>query len=265
MIGVAHDVAERFANVDGIRTRWLEAGDGDTLVAVHGIPTSSDLFLPVLPHLHGWRVVAPDLIGQGGTEAPRRGRLDHAAYARHLDACLEALAPGEVTLLLHDLGGVLGLRWAAANALRVRAVVLLSTTLTWSARLLAIYAANALAGWRMVRWAMPRTLKAAALDAALADRWSAPWTRARILRGWDHFGARPLAAIRAALAGFERPVHLVWGEDDDVFPRAHAEAIRRVLPGATLSTVPRCGHWAPLDAPAAVAEQVMRVGWGARD
>src|SRR5512143_2967404 len=98
----------RFCHAGGVRTAYLDAGAGDPVVAIHGVPTSSELFEPLLPALAGSRLLAPDLLGQGDTAAPR-GALGWDRYAAHLDAFLAAVAPPRFDLVVHDMGGPLGL------------------------------------------------------------------------------------------------------------------------------------------------------------
>ena len=58
-----------FADVNGKRIAYLEAGTGDPIVLLHGNPTSSYLWRKIIPELeHCGRVIAPDLIGQGDSE-----------------------------------------------------------------------------------------------------------------------------------------------------------------------------------------------------
>jgi pimeloyl-ACP methyl ester carboxylesterase len=226
-------------------------------VALHGIPTSADLFAPLVPHLDGIRTIAPDLSGQGLTDAPTRGRLDFASYLRHLSEFFELVAPPEFHLLLHDMGGVLGLKWALSNPHRIRSLVLLSTTVTPSWRIRLLYALNLVLGRAALRYGMPWTLRSRrVIDAELLDQWAAPWTRRRLTRGTDHFSRSHLRRNRAALSGFSRPVLLIWGKEDNVFPIAHAQAILNRLPLAELAALPRCGHWSPHDQPEAVARLV---------
>lgn len=244
----------------GVRTSVLDAGEGEPLVALHGIPTSSELFAPLLPALDGFRLLAPDLLGQGETEAPQ-GPLDHGAYARHLEAFLGESAPPSFHLLVHDFGGVLGLAWAAEHADRLKKLVVLSTTaafsLRWAALCAAIYAFELAAGAAGLRRGMERTVKRrGALAPALAERWARPWTRARVLRGVDHFSRRHLDALAAKLPAIRAPALLLWGEEDDIFPRAHAQQIAAQLPNAQLRTIPGAGHWSPLDAPDEVGRAV---------
>ena len=240
--------------LDGVLTTYLDAGHGRPIVALHGVPTSSALFEPLLPFLDGYRVIAPDLLGQGGTGAPARGRLNYSAYAAHLASFLDTVPP-EFDLLVHDLGGILGLDWAASHPARVRSIVVLSTTVTWSARVgLLVQGANLLLGAGLLRRALPWTLKRGrGLEPALANAWAAPWTRRRMLEGLDLFGPRHLARVRAGLDRLRVPVLLIWGENDDIFPLSRAHAIARLLPQAGLVTIPHCGHWAPLDAGEEVA------------
>jgi len=104
---------------------------------------------------------------------------------------------------------------------------------------------------------MPWTLQSGrAIDPELLDQWAAPWTRRRIARGTDHFAERNLLRNRTALADFSRPTLLIWGNEDNVFPIAHAQAILKRLPSARLVTLPRCGHWSPHDQPEEVARLV---------
>ena len=69
----------------------------------------------MLPFLNDWRLIAPDLLRYGQTGAPPTGSLGYTAYADHLRAFMDAVPPQAFHLLMHDLGGVLGLDWAAEN------------------------------------------------------------------------------------------------------------------------------------------------------
>jgi pimeloyl-ACP methyl ester carboxylesterase len=243
--------------VDGIQTSYLDVGDGEPIVALHGIPTSSALFAPLVPRLAGYRLIAPDLLGQGQTEVPPRGSLGFATYLKHLDAFLSDVPPARFHLLVHDFGGVLGMTWAMGNADRVKSIVVLSTTVTPSTRVALLGAANLLIGARGLRHLMPWTLvRSRVLSPELLQNWAGPWTRRRLLRGLDFFSPSRLQQLRERLAGFPRPVLLVWGTNDQVFPLSHAKVLQEMLPLATMVKIPRCGHWSTLDAPEEVAESV---------
>ncbi|MEW6208831.1 MAG: alpha/beta hydrolase [Acidobacteriota bacterium] len=261
------DSSEQRKNVsiEGISTSWLDAGRGEAIVALHGIPTSSALFEPIVPFLNDYRLIAPDLLGQGLTDAPTAGLLDHAAYAHHLDLFMQKIPPRSFHLLLHDLGGVLGLGWAADNAERVRSLIILSTTITASFRVSVLYAANLIFGREMLRRALPRTMKReASLDPSLVEMWADPWTRRRILRGRDHFARRHLRRLRAKLGRLKCPALIIWGEEDDIFPLTHARMIMRELTQAKLAVIERCGHWSPVDAPEEVGKLMVEFFRGLR-
>jgi pimeloyl-ACP methyl ester carboxylesterase len=241
--------------LDGVTTTYLDVGQGETIVALHGIPTSSLLFAPLVPPLRHYRLIAPDLLGQGRTETPSTGNLDYAAYAEHLRAFMHAVPPDHVHLLIHDLGGILGLEWATEHVERVKSVTILSTTLTGSFRVgRALYAANLIVGQSFLRWGMRFTLKRARLEAALLEEWVQPWSRRRILRGIDHFASRHLQRIRSKVEQLRVPVLVIWGKQDTIFPLSHAARLVRLLPNARLCTIERCGHWSPLDAPEELAQ-----------
>lgn len=172
-------------------------------------------------------------------------------------AFLEVVPPRQFHLLVHDLGGVLGLEWAAQHVERVKTVTILSTTLTGSFRVgRALYMANLLFGQRVLQWGMRFTLTRAQLDTALLDEWVTPWSRRRILRGTDHFALRHLQRIRSQLHSIQVPVLVMWGKQDTIFPLRHASSLVRMLSNAHLCTIERCGHWSPLDAPEEVAQFV---------
>ena len=247
----------KYRSVDGIQTAYQDVGAGEPIVALHGIPTSSALFAPLVPRLAGYRLIAPDLLGQGQTERRAHGSLGFAAYFQHLDAFLREVPPPVFHLLLHDFGGVLGMTWAIANADRVKSIVLLSTTVTRSTRVALLGAANLLVGAGGLRYLLPKTLiRHRALPPELLHDWARPWTRRRLLRGQDFFSPSRLRQLRERLSKFPRPVLLVWGTSDQVFPLAHAKVLLEMLPHATMVTIPRCGHWSTLDAPEEVADTV---------
>jgi pimeloyl-ACP methyl ester carboxylesterase len=253
-----HQLSHSSIRLANVATAYLDVGQGETIVALHGIPTSSLLFAPLVPHLTSYWLLAPDLLGQGLTETPSIGHLDYAAYANHLCTFLETVPPYQFHLLVHDLSGVLGLEWAAEHAERVKSVTILSTTLTGSFRVRrALYAITLICGQSFLGWGMRFTLTRAQLEVALLEEWVKPWSRRRILRGTDHFATPHLQRIRSKVEQLRVPVLIMWGKQDTIFPLSHASHIVRMFPNAKMCTIERCGHWSPLDAPEEVAQRLI--------
>ena len=101
----------------GREMAYVEVGQGDPVVLLHGNPTSSYLWRNVLPHLEPLgRCIAPDLIGMGDSDKlPDSGPSSYrfVEHRRYLDDLLAALDVRErVTFVIHDWGSALGFDWA---------------------------------------------------------------------------------------------------------------------------------------------------------
>jgi haloalkane dehalogenase len=119
-----HDVAVLDSTM-----HWVESGEGDPIVFLHGNPTSSYLWRNVMPRLDGeGRLLAPDLIGMGGSGRPDVPYL-LADHERYLDGWFEALGLDRVTLVVHDWGTALGISWARRHPERVRGVAIMEGVL----------------------------------------------------------------------------------------------------------------------------------------
>lgn len=107
---------------------YVDTGEGDPIVLVHGNPTSSYLWRNVVPHLEEvGRCLAPDLVGMGESGPAPDGRYRFADHARYLDAWMDALELDGVRLVLHDWGGGLGFDWASRHPERVAAIAYMET------------------------------------------------------------------------------------------------------------------------------------------
>ncbi len=111
---------KRHLEVAGKRMAYVEVGEGDPIVLLHGNPTSSYLWRNVIPHLSGLgRCIAPDLIGMGDSDKvddPGPGSYTFVEHRHYLDGLLDQLGVGrgdhDVTLVVHDWGSALGFDWA---------------------------------------------------------------------------------------------------------------------------------------------------------
>jgi haloalkane dehalogenase len=111
----------------GHEMAYVEVGEGDPIVLLHGNPTSSYLWRNVLPHLQPLaRCIAPDLIGMGDSDklpdsSPASYRF--VEHRRYLDALLEALdVHDRVTFVIHDWGSALGFDWANRHREAVKGI-----------------------------------------------------------------------------------------------------------------------------------------------
>ena len=275
---------------------YLDVGSGPPVVLVHGTPTWSFLYRRLIPPLvaAGHRVIAPDHLGFGlsqkAGDRPTRAGYRPQDHARRFAALLDALDLSDITLVVHDFGGPIGLSFALDRPERVARLVLLNTWL-WPLDLDArIARGSRLASSAVGRFlylrlnASPRWLIPAAfadrarLDPRVHRQYVAPfatrasrvplWSLARALLG-ESAWYDALWQQRARLA--EKPSLLLWGVDDPTFGRAYLERWRKALPDATVAELPGVGHFVQEEAAPQVAEQIraflartVRRQWSAR-
>jgi haloalkane dehalogenase len=112
------------AQVLDTKMSYVDIGQGDPIVFLHGNPTSSYLWRNIIPFLTGLgRCLAPDLVGMGRSGKSPNQAYRFADHVRYLDAWFDGLnLTRRVILVLHDWGSALGFHWAQRHASCVQAI-----------------------------------------------------------------------------------------------------------------------------------------------
>jgi len=133
---------KQYKAVHGKQMAYIDEGEGDPIVFLHGNPTSSFLWRNVMPHLEGkGRLIAPDLIGMGDSEKLDNSGPDSYTFVEHRKYLFELLSllgvKSNVTLVIHDWGSALGFHWAHQNPDAVRGIAFMEGIVapipTWDA------------------------------------------------------------------------------------------------------------------------------------
>ncbi len=115
----------------GMRLHYIDEGDGDPVVMLHGNPTWSFFYRHLIEDLrNAYRVVVPDHIGCGLSDKPDDSRYDYTLTRRvdDLEALLDHLGlDRDLTLVLHDWGGIIGMTFAARHPERIARLVVTNT------------------------------------------------------------------------------------------------------------------------------------------
>jgi haloalkane dehalogenase len=114
---------DQFVDVLGSKMHYVETGQGNTILFLHGIPTSSYVWRNLLPHLSTLgRCIALDLIGFGKSDKPdiEYTIFDHIKY---VEAFIEKLKLQQITLVMHGWGSVIGLSYAMNHEKNCRGLV----------------------------------------------------------------------------------------------------------------------------------------------
>ena len=115
-----------------LRMHYVDEGQGEIVLCLHGQPTWSYLYRKMIPLLTaaGYRVIAPDLIGFGKSDKPTdRGSYTYANHVFWLTGLIESLDLTDITLVCQDWGGLIGLRVVAESSDRFARVVAANTGL----------------------------------------------------------------------------------------------------------------------------------------
>jgi haloalkane dehalogenase len=140
----------KFVDVHGSKMHYVDVGEGDPILFLHGNPTSSYLWRNIIPHLSGQaRCIAPDLIGMGKSDHPEIPYRYDDQY-RYVSGFVDELGIGSnLTLVIHDWGSGLGFRWTHEHEESVKGIAFMEAMLgplTWE-----IMPANYRMGFRMMR------------------------------------------------------------------------------------------------------------------
>ena len=130
---------KKYAEINNKKMAYIDEGNGDTFLFLHGNPTSSYLWRNIAPHVEDMgRVVIPDLIGMGDSE--KLDGIDNEGYKYHgqygyLTGLLENLDLGnDIHLIIHDWGSAMGFQFARENPDRVKSITYMEAIvmpLTW--------------------------------------------------------------------------------------------------------------------------------------
>ena len=116
-----------FTDVLESQMAYVDKGQGDPIVFIHGNPTSSYLWRNIMPHTEKvGRVIAPDLIGMGDSsklENSGPDRYTFEEHAKYLYALFEKLELDNVTFVIHDWGSALGFNWTSLYPEKVKAII----------------------------------------------------------------------------------------------------------------------------------------------
>lgn len=119
---------KKYAEVLGSRMAYIDEGEGDTILLLHGNPVSSYIWRDIIPHLSEFaRCVAPDLIGMGDSDKLSPSGPDRYTFVEHqryLEALYEKLNLGDrVVVVGQDWGSALAFDWAYRNQSRLKGIV----------------------------------------------------------------------------------------------------------------------------------------------
>jgi pimeloyl-ACP methyl ester carboxylesterase len=234
---------------------------GPVPLYLHGVPTSSDDWVPFLERAGG---VAPDLIGFG--RSGKGGHLDYSigGLAAFLEGFVDHLGLDRVELVVHDWGSGPGLIWAQRHPERVERLVVCNAVPLFSgyrwhrmARLWRRPVVGELVMGATTKATLGRGLRqgSATSDAWTAERLEQVWeqfdqgTQRAILRLYRSAGESELAAAGSELERLEMDSVVIWGERDPWLPVELADRYAARLHNATLERVPNAAHWPWLDQP----------------
>lgn len=271
-----HAEHSRFLEIEGVRVHYQEAGAqaAPVLLLIHGFTASnfvwSDVLLPLARN--GFRVIAPDLVGFGFSEKPKRGEYTVDAQARMIIGLMDHLGIERAVMVGSSYGGAVAATCALDYSERIKRLVLVDAVINddikrqplmrlASAPLLGDLISPLMLGSRRIIFNRLRQ-GYAPQNAHLFDERKMKAHHRPLLAANTQRAA--LATLRRWSAGrieeeahrIQQPVLLVWGEYDPETPLKHGRQLLEKIPNSRLLIFRDCGHMPMEEYPREFAEVV---------
>ena len=240
---------------------YHDEGSGPAVVLLHGFPLTSYLWRGLIPALASrHRVIAPDLLGLGASDKRSGAPLDIRAQAGYVNELLATLEIDRVALLGHSTGGGIAQLLVEMRD-DVQALVLIGSIAfdRWPTQ--AIGEIQVVPPDGETHEAAELVVRSALRLGTIEDQlteddvaaYLAPWAAPapvgslfRFARALDGIG---LKQMDRAMASWELPTLILWGEDDPFHPVDIADRLNGAIASSALGLVPECGHFLPDEAP----------------
>jgi pimeloyl-ACP methyl ester carboxylesterase len=232
-------------------------GKGLPLLLLHGFPATRHLWSRVAPLLvgSGFRVLAPDLVGYGDSEAPPGIHIDIASQGGWMLELLDRLGVERAVIIAHDVGSAAAQLLVANSPQRVRGLAVLDGVYgsEWAMdAITSIQAWNLADAGRLFPVLARRLAKNPALKEMLAA-YQGEQGGLRLIRAARDLDPSQTADIGERLRASGVPAVVLWGERDEFLSIAEVGQPLAELLNAPLVKLPG-GHFTPLDCPVEVTE-----------
>lgn len=264
--------ASQWFDLHGLRYHYVDEGQGEPLVMLHGNPTWSFYYRHLIAAFRDrYRVIVPDHIGMGLSDKPQRYPYRLEQHIHNVETLIEYLGLRRITLVMHDWGGLIGMGYATRHPERVRRLVVLNTVAFWAReclplrlRLCRIPLISELLIRRFNLFARialrvavrhPERLTPDVRTGYLApyDSYAHRIGTVRFVEDIPTSAAHPtyavIQAIEQALPTFiHHPMLIVWGAHDPVFTTKVLAMWQQRFPQAMVKRLEDAGHYVVEDA-----------------
>ncbi len=273
------DFELREDTLHGQRVCYRMAGEGPAIVLVHGITSSSAVWVELMEDLvgAGYSVIAPDLFGHGASAKPK-GDYSLGAYASGVRDLIGMLGYESATVVGHSLGGGIAMQLAYQFPEYCERMVLISSG-GLGREVSPLLRAAALPGSELVMPLIVRNwgVRAGETAAGLLERIgivAGPHLRemgrgyaslveadaqsafVETLRAVIEPGGQKVSALDRLYLAERMPVLIIWGARDSIIPVEHARRAHAEIPHSRLVEIPNARHWPQLDQPRLVCREL---------
>jgi len=265
-----------YVEVEGMRVHYVDEGRGPPVLMLHGEPTWSYLYRKMIPLIaRHHRAVAPDYVGFGRSDKwTGIEKYTFDAHYRVVEGFIGALDLRDVTVVVQDWGGPLGLRFATQHPDRVARLVILNTGLFAEGAVLP----EGMRAWREYAAQTPDLPVGSIVQQGLHNRdlatedivraYDAPFPNPQSKAGARAFpaiiptsaeaaGAREMMETVEALARWDKPALVMFSDQDPIFPVAAGRLFQQLIPGAQFKVIEGAGHFLQEEKGEAIAGEIL--------
>ena len=249
-----------------MNVHYVQAGSGPVVVLVHGVGASQVAWRSNIAPLAdaGFTVVALDLPGHGDSDKPKNIEYDPIAAVRFIAHFLDALKVDRASVMGNSGGGLIAASFALEYPDRTDRLILvapggLAQDVSLFLRLLSVPVVGEIiynpwvhntVGMSKQLFYDPQAFPKDVLEELDRVQSMPGATRAAlrsIRSSIDYRGMMDRRLVTKRLDSLGVPLLTVWGENDQLIPVSHVQAVRDAVPHGLVRTLPKCGHWPQME------------------